>query len=83
MKPIDFEMECEGEIYRATYVIENDLLTLSTDYGEKSTRIKEEEEPENLTRILLGRLIREGKAVPENEKGKPKNNQYLSIPTGQ
>ncbi len=54
-------VESGGKKYSATYYVKNDVITVSTFTGSKSTQLAGLE-AETLAKLLLGELIREGHA---------------------
>jgi hypothetical protein len=52
-------VEREGKIYKATYRIENGMITVTTSYGSKTTQLGSCP-PEALAIIMLGEMISEG-----------------------
>jgi len=60
-QPVAFSMEYEGKTYNASYSLQGGMVTVQTAGGQKSTqlgglRLKV------LAKMLLGQLIRTGKA---------------------
>ncbi len=69
-QPVEFSMEYQGKTYNASYYLQGGMITVQTAGGHKSTqlgglRLKV------LARMLLGQLIRTGKAAP-NSIGVPR-----------
>lgn len=60
-QPVEFSMEYEGKTYNASYYLQGGMITVQTAGGQKCTqlgglRLKV------LAKMLLGQLIRTGKA---------------------
>lgn len=54
-------VERNGKAYSASYRLENGIITVTTSCGHKNTQLGSSQ-PESLALLMLGEMIREGKA---------------------
>jgi hypothetical protein len=58
-------IQVDGEEYDGTYEVTGGVVTVRTAYGSQSTQVVGDTPPEVLAKMLLGELVREGKARPD------------------